>query len=305
MNRIAVTGAGGFIGSAIVTALRTRGASVRAIFGPTDAWPRHSAHAVEGTVADITDRERLRSAFAGVDVVVHAAGPPSVAASFRDPVEFVRVHVLGTACVLEAMRAEGIPAIVYISSAEVYAPATFIVDEAHALAPRSPYGAAKLGAEAFVRAFGSSFDLRGYVLRPFSVYGPRMTPSSLLGTIVTQTLRGDVVALANLDPVRDYCYVRDVADAVTLACETVPRGIATLNVSTGEPTSVKELAETVGRRLQRTLDIRTDATQRRPLGTDVQRLVGDNALIRTTLQWKPRYDLAAGLGETLAAMAVS
>lgn len=303
MPSVAVTGAGGFIGSAVVEALQAVGESVLALLGPPDAPAHPSPSGVPSQTCEITDVAGLRTAFAGAQIVVHAAGPPSVFASLRDPIEFVRVHVLGTACVIEAMRAVGVSSIVYLSSAEVYGrPLDGVVDESHPPEPRSPYGAAKLGAEALLRAAAASFGLRGYILRPFSVYGPRMTPSSVLGSIVIQARHGDVVALADLAPVRDYCYVRDVADAVVLACGCAASGMATMNVATGVATSVRELVEAVGEALHRRLEIRVQGNERRPAEAEIARMVGDVAAIRRTLGWAPRYDLREGLRETFNAM---
>jgi nucleoside-diphosphate-sugar epimerase len=303
---VAVTGAGGFIGSAIVETLRKRDTMVYALLGPPNATLVPAPPGVSHTTCDITDVDRLRDAFAGVDVVVHAAGPPSVVASLADPIEFVRVHVLGTACVIEAMRAAGVSSIVYISSAEVYgSPMNGVVHEDHELKPRSPYGAAKLGAEALLRAAGVAFGLRGYLLRPFSVYGPRMTANSLLGTIAAQARRGNVLELEDLAPVRDYCYVQDVAEAVAAACACIPSDIRALNVATGIPTSVRELVAAVGTALNRTFDIRKRDDEQRPHAIGVPRMIGSNVAIRSALDWAPVYDLRAGLDETMIAMGVA
>jgi nucleoside-diphosphate-sugar epimerase len=305
MRSVAVTGAGGFIGSAAVEALHAAGASVRALLGPQGAQFHVPPRGVRSTSCEITDVEALRIAFTGAEIVVHAAGPPSVFASLRDPIEFVRVHVLGTACVVEAMRAAGVSSIVYLSSAEVYGEAVdSIVDESHPLEPRSPYGAAKVGAEALLHAAAASFGLRGYLLRPFSVYGPRMTRASVLGSIIEQARHGNVVALADLASVRDYCHVRDVSAAIVSTCGGTPSGMAAMNVATGVPTSVRELVDLLGDALHRTFDVRINDEERRPQESKVARLVGDNARICKTLGWTPHYDIRSGLAETAIALGV-
>lgn len=304
--RVAVTGAGGFVGSAIVEALWAADASVIALTGPDDGFLQRSSRVIEYTVCDITDVATLRRAFRGVDVVVHAAGPPSVFASLREPIEFARVHVLGTASVVQAMCAEDVRSIVYLSSAEVYArSAAECVREADAVAPRSPYGAAKVGAEAILTAGAASYGLRGFVLRPFSIYGPHMTPSSVLGTIVAQAQVGNIITLADLTPVRDYCFVDDVAFAVAAACRRLPGGMPVMNLATGTGTSVRELAQSIGAVMQRTFDIRVHDTEHRPPSMQIPRLVGDNTMIRAALQWAPRHDLYQGLNKTIDALAVA
>ena len=305
-RRVAVTGAGGFIGSTVVAALHAAGAEVRALLWPPEVPLPAVPAGVATRMCDITDVAALREGFAGADVVVHAAGPPSVFESLREPTEFVRIHVLGTACVLEAMRAAGVPAIVYLSSAEVYAvPLDGSISETDPIEPRSPYGAAKVGAEAVLRAATASFGLHGYLMRPFSVYGPGMTRMSVLGSIVAQVKDGDVVALADLAPVRDYCYVQDVADAVLSACGRPSTGMIAMNVATGVPTSVRDLVETVGEVLNRDFDIRLSGEGQRPAGVHVARMVADVSAIERALGWRPRYDLRTGLTATLTAMGVA
>src|SRR5437773_430935 len=98
---VLVTGAGGFIGPRVVQAFLSYGAKVRALVGP----PRQSFHvlsseSLSNVVADICDVPAVKRLIDGVDIVVHMAGPASVAASFSDPVRFASAHVLGTSTVL-------------------------------------------------------------------------------------------------------------------------------------------------------------------------------------------------------------
>ena len=105
-------------------------------------------------VADLTDVTKVRPLLDGVDVVLHLAGPPSVAESFVDPLGYLRVHAVGTATVLDACRRSHVSRFVYVSSAEVYGASRdgLAMNEDSPCQPRSPYGAAKLAAEGLVRA---------------------------------------------------------------------------------------------------------------------------------------------------------
>lgn len=118
--------------------------------------------------ADILDEHALRELLEDTEAVIHLAGPPSVVASFEWPAEAVRIHAAGTAALLQACVHCHVRRVVYISSAEVYgSPEGDFVREDHPLRPRSPYAAAKIGAEKLVEAYGSSFDIETVILRPF------------------------------------------------------------------------------------------------------------------------------------------
>src|SRR5437762_2850945 len=110
---ISVTGAGGFIGSAVVGALARHGARVRALTGAPGDPVRNLPPGVTTWCGDITNRSVIDELMPGVDVVIHLAGPPSVAASFDLPGEYARVHVAGTATVVDACRRWRVRRLVY------------------------------------------------------------------------------------------------------------------------------------------------------------------------------------------------
>jgi nucleoside-diphosphate-sugar epimerase len=303
--RVAVTGAAGMVGSAICRELVARGAAVAAHAGPagtaTTAIPEH----VSSALFDIAETERLTELLGRVDAVVHAAGPPSVAESFRIPASYAHAHVTGTASVLEACRSARVSQLVQISSAEVYGqPVRNPVDESTPAVPRSPYGAVKLASEQLVRTFCEPEGIAAVVLRPFSVYGPASPPGSLVGRLLRAALDDEEpVRLRSLRPVRDYIHVDDVAHACSAALAALsagaPVGGAVYNIAGGTGTSVQQLAELVLRAAGRTPALEQDVEGDRPLGTDVTVLVADISRARAELGWRPVVPLGDGLAASL------
>ncbi len=242
---IGVTGAGGFIGSHVVAALRHGGHEVRSLLGPDD--PERGEHTERLALGGRgTDTERLAAWARGCSTIVHLAGPPSVAASFADPVGTVEAHVGGTAAVIQAAQNGGTEHIVLISSAEVYGhqESQPVCEEATA-APRSPYAGAKVAAEALVGASARAGGPRATVLRPFSVYGPGQGRHSLLAELVAAAIRNESLSVRDPAPCRDYVWIDDVCAAVSAAVTRAPQQPEVFNVASGVGHSVGDVARLV------------------------------------------------------------
>jgi len=309
---VLVTGANGMIGSAVVASAAVPAASLRTHLGTKR--PDGRTRPGSSVACDITDIDALRPVADGADVVIHLAGPPSVAASFADPTEFVRAHVLGTTTVVRLCQELGIPRLVHVSSAEVYGrPRRNPVGEADPTAPRSPYAAAKLAAEGVVGAASRAWGLDAVILRPFSVYGPGARRDSVLGLILDQVLIGDRVRLRKLDGVRDYCFVDDLATAVWQAATLDLGGLHVLNIASGRGTRVDELARAAltarDGSLPRGASVEEwpidDAVEAgtggdRPADADIHELIGDVSWAREVLGWQATTSLVEGLARTLA-----
>ncbi|MDB4966600.1 MAG: NAD(P)-dependent oxidoreductase [Myxococcales bacterium] len=301
MRLAAVTGAGGFIGSALVRRLVREGVSVRALLGPVGAKSHPVPSNVEAMEGEIDRIEIVAQLVAGCEVVFHVAGPASVVASLDVPTEFARIHVAGTATALEASRRAGVARFVHVSSAEVYGvPENNPVHESHRLQARSPYAAAKIGAERMVESFRFAHGLEATILRPFSVYGPRQSAGGVVARVVQQVLTANAIELADLTPRRDFCFVDDVVEAMVLAADRrVALDDPILNVASGVGVTIGELARAAAAAANRDLPVRANRAEGPPRRADVHELVADTSRIRAALGWTPRTALVDGLRRTI------
>ncbi len=295
--RVLVTGAGGFVGRHLVRALSHCKADVTALVGPPGSHLAIPQEAVEWAEIDICDGEAVRRLMRGCDVVVHAAGPPSVAQSFMHPALHARDHVQGTAAVLEAAHALSVRRIVYVSSAEVYGRSREIfATEDQPLEARSPYAACKIAAEHMIAAFSFAYRCDAVVLRPFSLYGEGASQYSVLNHIVRMAEFEERVLLADPRPIRDYVFVDDFVDAVVRACNAEPvPGVRTFNIGTMRGTSVSELAGLVLATMGLVRPVVSTWESTRPGESDIPRLIADNSRAREALGWRPLIALEEGL----------
>jgi nucleoside-diphosphate-sugar epimerase len=239
MARIHVTGGEGFLGRYIVPELE-RG---------------HGIVASERPGVDVTDLDSLLAAFEAdrPDVVVHLAALCGAQPSVENPQEFYRVNAWGTVQTLKACRRLGIERFVFASSMTVFGSSDGApVTESSSFAPRHPYAAAKVSAEAAVAIYARVYGLAAIVLRPTLVVGEGYKEPHAVGDFVARALRGEAIELyGGGRHVRDFAHPEDVARAFSLAVDrvlTLPRGThETFNISNGEPISMADLADLVVR----------------------------------------------------------
>ena len=165
-KRVLVTGAGGFIGSHLTERLVELVASTRALvhYNALGTWGWLDQSPVRGNVevvaGDICDRDSVRQAMQGVEVVFHLAALIGIPYSYHAPVSYVRTNVEGTLNVLQVARELGVARVVHTSTSEVYGTARYVpIDEAHPLQGQSPYSATKIAADQLAYSF---YALSGY-----------------------------------------------------------------------------------------------------------------------------------------------
>jgi UDP-glucose 4-epimerase len=309
--RTLVTGAAGFIGSTLVDRLLEEGHQVTAVDN-LSAGPRvanlESARRDKRpgrftfVAADVRHPE-LSDIVAGAnpDVVFHLAAQVDVRRSVDDPLFDARNNVLGTINVLEASRRAQVPRVIFASSggARYGAPATLPATEDTAVDPLSPYAAAKVAGELYMRAYAGMYGLAPICLALANVYGPRQDPHGEAGVVALfgsamisgrpTTIYGDGSAT------RDYVYVDDVATAFLCAAETPVTTTGTFNIGTGVQTTVTDLhqliAEVVG--VSRAPDYGEARTG------EVQASALDPTRAGRTLGWQPDTDLTEGIKRTV------
>ena len=175
--RFLITGAAGFLGSALANRLIKEGHSVRGLDDLSTGDPAVLSPDVHFTRGDVNDRPKLWTLLQEVDCVYHLAARVLVPESVLYPREYNQVNVGGTVSLMEAMRDVGVRRVVLISSGAVYGnQERQPVREDAIPSPTSPYAVSKLAAEYYVRTIGALWGIETVCLRVFNAYGPGHIP---------------------------------------------------------------------------------------------------------------------------------
>ena len=306
---ILVTGADGFVGSALCPVLAAAGHSVRrairkALTGDS-AFPAIP-------VGDIGPDTDWTNALDGVQCVIHLAARTHVlheVAGADSLAAYRSVNVAGTRRLAQQAAAAGVRRLVFLSSIKVNGESTSgrPYTESDTPHPEDAYGISKWEAEQELQRVAAASGLETVILRPPLVYGPHVKANflRLLGLVARRV----PLPLASLDNRRSLIYVGNLADALCAAATSGQAAGRTFLVSDGEDVStpglVRALALALGTRprLYRCpvwLLRATAALSGR--SAEFTRLAGslqiDATRIRSELSWRPRYTLAQGLAET-------
>jgi NAD dependent epimerase/dehydratase len=307
MKKVLVTGAGGFIGSHLTEELVDRGYQVKAFIHYNSrnswGWLESSKHRenIEIIAGDIRNADIVRHAMRDVEIVFHLAALIGIPYSYHSPEAYVDTNIKGTLNILQSALDFGVKKVVLTSTSEIYGTAQFVpITELHPINPQSPYAASKSAADLLGISFHKSFNLPVVIVRPFNTFGPRQSARAVVPTIITQILAGcRKIKLGSLDPTRDLTYVEDTVNGFIKAGES-KNGIGeVINLGSDNEISIRNLANLIAKMMGVSIVIDEDTNRKRPIKSEVDRLMADNSKAKKLLKWSPEYSLEKGLKKTI------
>lgn len=236
---VLVTGAAGFVGFHVATALLDRGTSVIGLDNLNDYYDPKLKQArldqLQGRKGfsfhrlDIIDAEKIKELFAAhpdIDSVVHLAAQAGVRYSLQNPLAYVRSNIEGHLSILEACRrAPKLKHLVYASSSSVYGGNTKVpfaiedrVDD-----PLSLYAFSKRSCELMSHSYAHLYGIPQTGLRFFTVYGPWGRPDMAAYIFATKIYAGEKIPVFNHGKMeRDFTYIDDIVKGVIAALDRPP-----------------------------------------------------------------------------------
>jgi UDP-glucose 4-epimerase len=297
-----VTGAAGFLGSALANRLAREGHQVRGMDDLSAGDPARLEPNVLFTRGDVANRPKLWTLLQDVDCVYHLAARVSVPESVIYPREYNSVNVGGTVSVMEAMRDVGVKRVVLISSGAVYGNQDVEPFTEHTPPePASPYAVSKLSAEFYVRTIGALWGIETVVLRVFNAYGPGQPLPAAHPPVVPHFLRqaargGTLVIHGKGQQSRDFVYLDDVVEAMVASATAPSIDRMVMNIGSGTKTTIRTLAqyaiEAVG--------VGAEWMYLDEQDPGPSQMRADISLAREKLGYHPRVGLEEGLGMMVA-----
>ncbi|WP_302681284.1 NAD-dependent epimerase/dehydratase family protein [uncultured Megasphaera sp.] len=297
---ILITGGAGFIGSHILAQLQGRRDMDVVVFDNLSSGSKeHVPAGMELVEGDVCDEAAVDALFADhhFDAVIHLAAQTMVPTSVEQPVLDCRINLEGVLHVLEACRIHGTGHILFSSSAAVYGDNLHIpLKETERLVPTSPYGITKMTTEHYLRVYHELYGMDATVFRFANVYGERQGEKgeggvvSIFCKLLSQ--RQGITVFGDGNQTRDFVYAGDIAQAIIRALPL--KGYHTMNVSTGQETSINDLIRSFEKAVGYTVPVQYTA----PRTGDILRSVLSNETLKRDLGFVPEMDLEEGIRRT-------
>jgi len=303
VGRMLVTGAAGFIGSAVARRLLEGGHDVATIDNLSSGHADNIPSGCTAVIADLRERDTL-AVLGGrrFDAIYHIAGQSGGVPSFDDPVYDLQANVQSTLLLLDYAKRTECPTIVYASSMAVYGdPSRLPAVEGDPLDPKTFYAVGKVASESYLRLYAEQ-GLACTALRLNNTYGPGQDLSNLnqgmASIFLGQALASRrIIVKGSKSRIRDLVYIDDVATAFLAAGGAArPSEFKVYNVCTGVGTSVDELLSLISSALP--FDVHIEVAGTTP--GDQHGIYCSYDRIARELAWTPQVEPAAGIRQMAA-----
>jgi len=310
-KKVLITGITGFVGSHLADYLLDRGEfEIHGLYRwrsrmENVATIKNKVNLVEG---DVRDSRSMLSLIEETkpDWIFHLAAQSYVPMSWKAPTETLSTNIIGETNLFEAcLKAKCAPLIHIAGSSEEYGmvhPDEVPITEANPLRPLSPYGVSKVAQDLLAYQYFQSYGLKVVRTRAFNHTGPRrgkvFVTSNFAHQIVAieKGIKEPVIRTGNLDAVRDFTDVRDVARAYTLALARGEPG-EVYNIASGTGIKISELLNRLVKMAHVDIKVEQDPERMRP--SDVQLLTGDSTKFRERTGWQPEIPFEKTLADIL------
>ena len=292
LERVAVTGAGGFLGRHLARALFALECDPLLLVNtPLEKGFSFEARQAKldltdpKAVTEVLERERPATLF-------HLAGTRALGHE-RPWSDCVELNVAATVHLLDAARRAEVQRVIIIGSADEYGNQPGPLRETLPLLPVSPYAVSKAAATRFAQAMYERDGCPVVILRPFTVYGPRQPVNMFVSEAIDCALRGEAFRMTEGTQRRDLVYLDDAIRAFIAAAQATSIDGRVINIGSGEAHALRDVAKLIWRLSESEAPLLIGARPAAP--SEVHDTWADISVAHESLGWEPRVSLEAGL----------
>lgn len=298
MKTALITGISGFLGCALASTLRAQGVTVVGVVRKSAQTP-----SIEGTVCgDITDRTFVTDIIRQIRPVVifHLAANKFRTGGIEDFRQGIEDNLIGTLNLAEAcIDKPYVQRFVAMGTCEEYGHSAVPFIEVMRESPVSAYSFSKTASNHLLQTLHRTHHLPVVVLRPSLAYGPGQATDMFLPALIQALIEGEPFAMSGGQQTRDYVYIDDLIEAVILAA-TLPRVLGkVINISSGVPVLLKDLALLVAQKVGKNAEKLIEFGKKGYRPNEIMEYVASYKVAGRTLGWKPRTPLEDGLTATI------
>lgn len=308
---IFITGGAGFIGSSLADNLLQKGHSVIVIdnlspyYNP-EIKKQNISQALKNPnykfyLGDIEAPNDLQKIFEQnqIECIVHLAARAGVRPSIESPLAYAQTNIIGTMNILEAMKQYKIKKMCMASSSSVYGncQADKFSEDLMIQKPISPYAATKSACEQLCYTYHHLYNLQIYMLRFFTVYGPRQRPDLAINKFADRIEKGIAIDMyGDGSSMRDYTYIDDIVAGIQGAINYDQTGYEIFNLGGGSPITLKEMISAIEKGLNKKAKINQMPMQ----PGDVDKTISDISKAKKLLGYTPQTSFSDGIKKFIA-----
>lgn len=307
-RKILLTGGAGFIGTKLSSLLSDNNEIViydslkRNSIKKTGLLNRKNIKLIQGDILDSSHIELVVNQFMP-DTIIHLAAVAGIDTVIKNPVDTMKVNMIGTYNILQAIKNHKIYRFIDFSTSEVFGSYAYKVDEQHTtnLAPvgeaRWTYSVSKLAGEHLAHSYYKEYELPVVTVRPFNIYGPGQVGEGAIHQFVVKAIKNDEIQIhGDGDQIRSWCYIDDFVDGIMLCLEKKEAIGQSFNIGNPRGTvTISMLAQLI----KRIAGSESKIVYVPKNYVDVELRIPSIEKAKEILGYNPKYDLSEGIEKTI------
>ncbi|MFU0823720.1 NAD-dependent epimerase/dehydratase family protein [Clostridium sp.] len=307
-KKVLLTGGAGFIGTRICNLLYENNEILiydnlnRNSIKNTNLLDKTNVKLVQGNILDFNYLKSVIDGFRP-NIVIHLAAVAGIDTVIKNPVTTMKVNMIGTYNILEAVKDLNLDRFIDFSTSEVFGSYAYKVDEQHTtnLAPvgeaRWTYSVSKLAGEHLTHSYHKEYGIPSVSIRPFNIYGPGQVGEGAIHQFVLRAIKNEQMQVhGDGDQIRSWCYIDDFVDGIML-CLTKEEAIGN-SFNIGNPRGTITISM-LAHLIKRIADSKSEIVYVPKNYIDVELRIPSIEKAQRLLGYEPKYDLALGLEKTI------